>query len=62
MEFHAIEIIRLIYDQTWMAQRGENPDHGEVLIYLLNAAAAQEWTGSFETELLVTLCVPLVRK
>ncbi|KAA8568882.1 hypothetical protein EYC84_007861 [Monilinia fructicola] len=46
--------------QTWMAQRGENPDHGEVLIYLLNAAAAQEWTGSFETELLVTLCVPLI--
>jgi len=44
-----------------MAQRDENTDHGEVLIYLLNAAAAQEWKGSFEKELLVTLCVPLVR-
>ncbi|KAF7955585.1 hypothetical protein EAE96_004511 [Botrytis aclada] len=46
--------------QTWMAQGDDNANHGEILIYLLNAAAAQNWQGTFEAELLVTLCVPLI--
>lgn len=43
-----------------MAHSDDNANHGEILIYLLNAAAAQNWQGAFEAELLVTLCVPLV--
>ncbi|TGO22442.1 hypothetical protein BPAE_0168g00130 [Botrytis paeoniae] len=46
--------------QTWMAHGDDNANHGEILIYLLNAAAAQHWQGTFEAELLVTLCVPLI--
>ncbi|ATZ53036.1 hypothetical protein BCIN_08g06490 [Botrytis cinerea B05.10] len=46
--------------QTWMAHSDDNANHGEILIYLLNAAAAQNWQGAFEAELLVTLCVPLI--
>ncbi|KAF7929749.1 hypothetical protein EAE99_004653 [Botrytis elliptica] len=46
--------------QTWMAHGDDNANHGEILIYLLNAAAAQNWQGTFEAELLVTLCVPLI--
>ncbi|KAK6594953.1 hypothetical protein H4I96_10684 [Botrytis cinerea] len=45
---------------TWMAHSDDNANHGEILIYLLNAAAAQNWQGAFEAELLVTLCVPLI--
>ncbi|TGO49889.1 hypothetical protein BOTNAR_0413g00010 [Botryotinia narcissicola] len=45
--------------QTWMAHGDDNANHGEMLIYLLNAAAAQNWQGTFEADLLVTLCVPL---
>ncbi|TGO57946.1 hypothetical protein BCON_0060g00200 [Botryotinia convoluta] len=46
--------------QAWMAHGDDNANHGEILIYLLNAAAAQNWQGAFEAELLVTLCVPLI--
>ncbi|KAF5877158.1 putative transcription factor cys6 protein [Botrytis fragariae] len=46
--------------QTWMAHGDDNANHGEILVYLLNAAAAQNWQGTFEAELLVTLCVPLI--
>ncbi|TGO36004.1 hypothetical protein BHYA_0138g00170 [Botrytis hyacinthi] len=46
--------------QTWMAHGDDNANHGEILIYLLNAAAAQNWQGTFEADLLVTLCVPLI--
>ncbi|KAF7862537.1 hypothetical protein EAF04_007410 [Stromatinia cepivora] len=46
--------------QSWMAQSDGNTNHGEMLIYLLNAGAAQGWKGNFESELLVTLCVPLI--
>lgn len=43
-----------------MAHGDDNANYGEILIYLLNAAAAQNWQGTFEADLLVTLCVPLV--
>ncbi|KAF7943633.1 uncharacterized protein EAE97_005704 [Botrytis byssoidea] len=46
--------------QNWMADGDDNANHGEILIYLLNAAAAQNWQGTFEADLLVTLCVPLI--
>lgn len=44
-----------------MAQNDKNTNHGEMLIYLLNVGAAQGWKDSFETDLLVKLCVPMVR-
>lgn len=47
--------------QGWLG-RDDDPStsHGQGLAYLLKAAARENWKAGFETEMILTFCVPVV--
>jgi hypothetical protein len=52
----------LTSNQGWIGQRDDYAlGHGEVLAHLLSTVSSQNLEGQFESELMLTLCVPVVR-
>jgi hypothetical protein len=49
--------------QGWLGRDDDpNTSHGQGLAYLLKAAARENWKAGFETEMILTFCVPVVRQ
>lgn len=48
--------------QGWLgSQQDRYITHGEGIVYLLKIGATQKWRDFFEIQMLLTLCVPVVR-
>ncbi|KAH6876374.1 hypothetical protein B0T10DRAFT_497905 [Thelonectria olida] len=56
----AIYLIMVV--QGWIGLPGapSSASHGEGLAYLLKAMADKDWSGAFEMEMLVAMCVPVI--
>ncbi|KAJ5150408.1 uncharacterized protein N7500_010597 [Penicillium coprophilum] len=47
--------------QSWLGKHDDSlTGHSEAIAHLLRAAALHEWTGNFEMEMVITLCVPII--
>ncbi|KAJ4175209.1 hypothetical protein NW754_005629 [Fusarium falciforme] len=47
--------------QGWLGREDDqHTSHGEGLAYLLRAAAQENWKAGFETEMVLTFCVPVI--
>ncbi|KAM5358360.1 hypothetical protein ACJZ2D_015345 [Fusarium nematophilum] len=47
--------------QGWLGREDDHhTSHGEGLAYLLRAAAKENWKAGFETEMILTFCVPVI--
>lgn len=47
--------------QGWIGRYDDQPiSHGEGLAIILSTAGFQGWKGSFEVEMLITFCLPVV--
>ncbi|KAJ4005706.1 hypothetical protein NW752_011033 [Fusarium irregulare] len=47
--------------QGWLGRDDDpNTSHGQGLAYLLKAAARENWKAGFETEMILTFCVPVI--
>ena len=45
----------------WLGAYEKSPSHGEAMAYLLKVAALREWQSTFDADLVLTLCIPVVR-
>lgn len=47
--------------QSWLGKHDDSlTSHSEAIAHLLRAAALHEWNSTFEMEMVITLCVPIV--
>ncbi|CAP85504.1 hypothetical protein EN45_059800 [Penicillium chrysogenum] len=47
--------------QSWLGKHDDSlTSHSEAIAHLLRAAALHEWKSTFEMELVITLCVPII--
>ncbi|KPM44540.1 hypothetical protein AK830_g1978 [Neonectria ditissima] len=56
----AIYLVMVV--QGWIGTKEEEDGqtHAEGLSYLLQAATTNDWRGPFETEIIITMCVPVI--
>lgn len=55
----AIYLIMVV--QGWIGKTDPNTStHAEGLSHLLQAASTRNWRGAFETEIIVTMCIPVI--
>ncbi|KAJ5501874.1 hypothetical protein N7463_004748 [Penicillium fimorum] len=51
----------IIICQSWLGKHDDSlTSHSEAIAHLLRAAALHEWTSTFEMEMVITLCVPII--
>ncbi|KAJ5373710.1 hypothetical protein N7517_005716 [Penicillium concentricum] len=47
--------------QSWLGKHDDSlTSHSEAIAHLLRAARLNEWTSTFEMEMVITLCVPII--
>ncbi|CAI7643341.1 unnamed protein product [Penicillium glandicola] len=50
-----------IYHKSWLGKHDDSlTSHSEAIAHLLRAAALHEWKSTFEMEMVITLCVPII--
>ncbi|KAJ5214764.1 hypothetical protein N7449_001933 [Penicillium cf. viridicatum] len=51
----------IIICQSWLGKHDDSlTSHSEAIAHLLTAAALHEWNSTFEMEMVITLCVPII--
>ncbi|CAI7594455.1 unnamed protein product [Penicillium discolor] len=51
----------IIICQSWLGKHDDSlTSHSEAIAHLLRAAALHEWNSTFEMEMVITLCVPII--
>ncbi|KAJ9483284.1 hypothetical protein VN97_g10119 [Penicillium thymicola] len=51
----------IIICQSWLGKHDDSlTSHSEAIAHLLRAAAVHEWNSTFEMEMVITLCVPII--
>ncbi|KAJ5084176.1 hypothetical protein NUU61_008755 [Penicillium alfredii] len=54
-------IYLIIICQGWLGKADGNcPSHGQAIAHLLRAAVLREWTSTFEADMVLTLCLPVI--